>query len=137
MAFITSVDFRMMHILSALMLSGLFCFTVLNADQQPTESFVVQKKKSCKAGGKSKEKVCREYGQIAKTSGQVIQKVASVQSVGLEHTTQYLDGEDPFDGKTKAQMQEYEHRLHVLDQEMQRLCKACDDLAQFRHKMFS
>lgn len=105
--------------------------------EQEVESFVVKKKKSVKAGGKSKENVCREFGQIAQTSARVVEKIAKVQSVGLDHTAQYLDGEDPFDGMTKAQMQELAHRSQALEQEMSALCKHCEEYAQFQKTLFT
>lgn len=116
---------------------GLWVCSPVGLCAQEAETFVVKKKKSGKAGSKSKENVCREFGQIAQTSAQVVEKVAKVQGVGLEHTAQYLEGEDPFAGMTKAQMQELERRSQALEQEMSSLCKHCDEYAQYQKKLFT
>jgi len=130
----------MMRITTAVVCVSLFCanscFSSEPKAAQP-ESFVVKKKKSGKAGSKSKENVCREFGEVIKTSAQVVEKVAKVQGLGLEQTTQYLDGEDPFVGMTKAQMQELERRSQELEQEMSALCKRCDDFSQYQKNLFT
>ncbi len=113
------------------------CFSSAPTAQPSAESFVVKKKKSVRAGSKSKENVCREFGQIAQTSARVVEKVAQVQSVGLDHTAQYLEGEDPFDGMTKAQMQELARRSQALEHEMSALCRHCDEYAQFQKALFT
>jgi hypothetical protein len=105
---------------------------------QKTESFVVTEKKSNKkAGNTAKEDICRGYADIAQMGAQVVQKVATIQGVGLEHAAQYLDGKDPFVGMTKAQAQELERRSQALEQEMVTLCKHCDEYAQYQHNLFT
>ena len=127
----------MMRIVTALVCGSFFCVTPCFSSEQQADCFVVKKKKSSRAGSKSKENVCREFGQVIKTGAQVVEKVAKVQGLGLEQTAHYLEGEDPFAGMTKAQMQELERRSQALEQEMLRLCAQCDEYAQYQKNLLT
>ena len=100
------------------------------------ESFVVKKKKSIKAGRKSKEQACRGFAQCVKSGAQLVERVAKVQDFGLERTVQYLDGDDPFSGAKKTDIQELVHRSQELEKLMCDLRKKCDEYIQYTNGLF-
>ncbi len=78
------------------------------------ESFVIKKKKSKKAGRKSKERVCQKLGESSRLTVELTQSGAAFQLCVHDRIQVYLNGNDDF-SKKKSDIQKLENSLEVLN----------------------
>lgn len=101
------------------------------------ESFVVKKKKGGRVGRKTKEQACRGFAQCIKSASQLVERVAKVQGFSLERTVQYLEGNDPFSGVKKSDIQELVRKSEKLEEKINQLCQECDEYMRYTNSLFT
>lgn len=107
------------------------------ATSPQAQEFIVKKKKVRKSGKKSKEKACRSFVGCVTAGASVVSDIGQIQKFGLEKTSAYLEGDDPFSGLTKTQVQELTAKSEQLEKELCQLQQRCDEYIKSVKGMFS